>query len=117
MAQRLNHRHPAALQAEVKRKLLAEGKIDEYGNRIVKGEAMSPPPPPPPATPSTMLRTGGTEVRKTTHTSAPVVLSAKEKLEALPDAALIEKAKALGIKQGSSRKDLILKLLDEEAAG
>ncbi len=115
-----NHRHPMALQAEVRKKLFAEGKIDEHGNKIVKGGAAPPPPPPPTSKPSpNMLMSGMTvENKPLTSTPSPIVLSPREKLEALPDAEIIEKAKTLDLlKEGASREDLVNSLLVEGAEG
>lgn len=113
-----NHRHPMALQAEVKRKLFAEGKIDEHGNKIVKGGA-KPPPPPPPSKPSTnMVTSGSTVARKADATSKPIVLTPREKLEALPDAEIVAKAETLNLnKEGADREALINALLKAGAEG
>ena len=115
---RTNHRHPMALQAEVKRRLFAEGKIDKHGNKIVKGGS-APPPPPPPSKPSTnMVTSGSTVARKPGATSKPIVLSPREKLEALPDAEIVAKAKTLNLNTaGAGREKLIEALLKAGAEG
>lgn len=115
-----NHRHPMALQAEVKKRLLAEGKIDEHGNKLVKG-APKVPPPPPPSRPKNvnMVTSGSTEVRAPlTATPNLIVLSPREKLEALPDAEILAKAETLNLnKEGASRDTLINALLEAGAEG
>lgn len=125
MKQKRNVRHPMALQAEVKKQLAAEGKLDEHGNRIHKGGKPKPPPPPPASGPSNMLRTGATEVRapiggsaSSVPSSGTAALSPREKLEALPDAEIVSKADTLGLnKEGATRDDLINSLLEAGAEG
>ena len=115
MPQELNHRNPRALQAEVKARLAAEGKLNEHGERKVPLVKAAPPAPPPRSQP--MLRSGDTTTTKPFGVQ-PQRLSAKDKLEALPDADLIAKAKALNLnKEGASRDDLINALLAAGAEG
>jgi len=117
---RQNPRHPAALQAEVRERLRAEGKIDQHGNRIKTNEPQKIPPPPPKAAPaSAMLTTAGTAETKPAPTvSDRPKLSSREKLETLPDAEIIAKASTLGMNtEGASRDDLINSLLEAGAEG
>lgn len=117
---RLNPRHPSALQAEVRAKLLAEGKIDEHGNRIVAKTSPKVPPPPPKAAPApAMLTTAGTiETKPAPTVSDRPKLSSREKLETLPDTEIIAKASTLGLNtEGASRTDLINSLLEAGAEG
>lgn len=119
MAIQRNHRHPMALQAEVRKRLFAEGKIDEYGNRIPK-EGAKPAPPPPPPKPRPGMVTSGSMLERKSLTSSPrlIVLSPREKLEALPDSEIIEKVSVLGLNvEGADRESLINSLLEAGAEG
>lgn len=116
MPLRANHRHPMALQAETRARLKAQGLLDEHGNRKVDPKAPKVPAPPPPARPS-MLTSGNTLERKMTLPPQPATLSAKEKLEALPDDELKAKATTLNLDETVGRDALIKSLLDAGAEG
>lgn len=90
-----NPRHPFILQAETRARLKKAGKLPAEPQPAAQSPAAPPPPPPAAAA----------------APSAPAELSAREKLEALPDEELKERAEKLLLDPDQDREALIDALL------
>ena len=95
-----NPRHPLMLQRELQERLRKEGKLP----KPAAAKPAAPPPPPAPA---------ATPLPK----AAPKTLTAKDRLEALPDEELQDQAKKLLLDAPDDRDELIAALLKAGVTG